>query len=691
MTGTDTTSAGQKRACLWLVGGLLAIHMITMLIMVRLSPFTSDENHYLAAGMALHSELAWEPRHTILQGPIMYYCNQLTSWFGAEFDFPYDITERNKVNGRTGMLVFTMITLLLLLRITWSALGPRACVAAGLIYVMNPLVLANGCLMTADMALTAGFTLVIWATIRYIDDPDPRAAVFLGACLGVAMATKYLALLLVPAVFVAVVLGLLYRGSRELIKPTLLHGLVCVFAALVFLHASYLFHAGPYDPEATPPSLGGILHSPVISNLARVLPAPFVRGIDYQMMQGRTIDMTKFLGEITDGHPMYYVVALATKLPLALLVLLGISAVSHGSKYRVPPGTALVMAPAVVILLAYLSVGTKLQIGVRYALPILPVLILFAVRPVDYYWKSGGKRRAVLVGLALWMGVFFCQHWPRYLCAFNPLAGERPYLLFGDSTLDWQLDSSTDPALIELQTRYPGAHRVTNASGPRLGRVLFYSLDAWPRYNPAHGPVKHWLSDFDPVDHLGPYYYFVITEDHFRLALARRSGEKAERLRRNLAIALLGAGEYIEVEQLLGQGSDMPLVRKMLTILKTPNPDPRLIISGWNMLGRYDRVLASPFATPGDIGHAHFAREDYVRCRKVLEAEMQHRRLSVTEVLDLCNAQVRSRSVKKAIETCRRHAPLDESPHFAAYVSHLQGLWGEYEALMEQIDGRIPD
>ena len=141
MTDSDSGSLQNRRICLWLGLAISALHLVTLVVLARITPLTSDENHYLAGGIALRHALVFEPHGTILQGPLVYFGNQLTSWFGAGFDFPYDITFRNKVNGRYGMLLFSMLSLVVLLRLAWRTLGPRASVAAGVISVLTLAVL----------------------------------------------------------------------------------------------------------------------------------------------------------------------------------------------------------------------------------------------------------------------------------------------------------------------------------------------------------------------------------------------------------------------------------------------------------------------------------------------------------------------------------------------------------------------
>lgn len=669
--------------------------MLGMLILARHIPFTSDENHYLAAGMALREEFKFVPTHTVLQGPLTFYANQIAGWFGASYDFPYEVTAGNRFRGRVGMLVFTAITLLLLLRLAWRHLGPRASVAAGLCYALNPIVLGHGCLMTPDMALTAGFMVTVVVGIHYLTKPSWRRAIPVGICLGIALATKYFALILLPVLAVAVAFGLLWRRDPRKFLSTLYDGAVCAAFALVTLHACYGFQAGFYDPVATPPRAGGPIYQIFgLADAARLLPDPFVRGVDLQMQTGRQLDKVLFLGEVTTARPSYYVVALLTKLPLAFLVLFVFSVFTWRPVRRLPGPVAWMISSGVFITLFYLSYLAKLQIGVRYILPLIPLLILFAVRCVDGIWKSF-LGRLLLSGLALWAASVVFMGWPHYISWFNPAAGTRPYMLYGDSTSAWQLNPAKDPALRALKTRYPRAERVHTKSGPRLGGIILYALDVWPSYDLKPGQINHWLRDLEPADREGPFYYFVVTEDHFRLGKHSADKAAARRSRRDLAVALLAEEKLMEVDEVLRSGDDLPVVRRMRELLRADPRDHRSLIAGWNELGRYDLILANPHATPTDRGKAYFSRAEYKDCRRVFEAEMRERQLTTDELIVLCWAQIRDRAIKRVIQTLRDHPPPLGTQAYVRYNEQMKDLkdkWREYEILMQQIGGgRIPN
>ncbi|MCA8955547.1 MAG: hypothetical protein KDC87_05705, partial [Planctomycetes bacterium] len=343
---------------------------------------------------------------------------------------------------------------------------------------------------------------------------------------------------------------------------------------------------------------------------------------------------------------------------------------------------------------AYLSFATTLQIGVRYVLPQLALLCLLAARPVAALWSGGRTARAVLAMLTVWVAATAGLQWPHNLGAMNALAGARPYRLFGDSTVSWQLVPGDDPALRTLLSRHAGAQRLYPRAGPRLGVVVLHARDAWPGDAAEFGPLHHWLDPFVPCDHEGSFFCFDVTAELYREAL-RRSTPNRARWQRDFAVALLGAGAIdaaaAEIDEL---ESPDPLLAAQLARLRAKPRDPRAVLAGWSQLGRADRVLADSDATAGERAHAHFVRGDYVACREVLEPLQRTRRLQQTEALELMVAQVRSLAVRDAIATVRAYSPPADSPAFPAHaqrLAQLEALWADLRTLGRQCGLALPE
>ena len=602
------------------LAAVLALHALLLLLLAWLTPWTTDEPNYFKAGVALREHLRWDLLPTVLHGPLAFYPNQLCAW--AHADLPW---QDARFLARLGMLPYALLTTLLLAGLARAVAGPRVALAAALLHVLNPIALAHGALITADSALACGSLLTLCAFWHYLQQPGLRRALGVGLALGLALATKYLALHLLP------ILGLmgLWQAARGRLPLRALfgHGTALLLLALATLHACYLFQPGGYallapgpDPDPFSPTAGPLsapfraLHGkPLAAWLLGLLPAPFARGIDFQLQASASPAPTVFAGQIGPGFWLYHVTALATKLPLGWLALLGVGLVLRAPRW--PQGCALLLCLAIGIPLVHLSGFTPLQIGVRYLLPILPLLALCGGRGLAGLCAQPRGRwfALVLVGLST---AFVVAHFPRLLGAFHALA-PRPYLLFADSNVAWHSQTVPDPDLARLQARHPQSQRVRAGHGPRLGPVHAYALDLSPPDPADPHRVKHWLRAQTPIARIGAWYAFQISAADLR-------GTDA-------AIALLGAGRVQEALQALGDAPAAELREACALAAAGQTASPRFAELAF-VLQRPDLVRASELPLVLQL-RAAFELGEPDRLVKLAEAAQAARALTFDEAI----------------------------------------------------------
>jgi hypothetical protein len=258
-----------------------------------------------------------------------------------------------------------------------------------------------------------------------------------------------------------------------------------------------------------------------------------------------------------------------------------------------------------------------------------------------------------------------------------------------------------------------------------LGKVVAYALDLWPPDPVPEGPVYHWLLAFDPIDREGAFYVFSITEAGYRDRLARlrvrESGQDrvataardhgafaagqprvitpggSARVRRELAIALLGEARVRAARLLLEGVETDPDVREAIGLLAQlivdPAPAPadhQRLLDLWREFGRFDLVLRDANATAGQRAHAYYMLGNHAGCRQELEPEMQKRRLSMPEMLILYASQVRAHELELALQTLRRHMPPADAPGYAdfqAQMDEVKTRLADRAALQRQIEG----
>ncbi len=666
------------------IAAILAAHLAVLAVLAHVTPWTTDEGSYLAAGMALRQELRFDAFSTILHGPLPFYSNQLC--FPEGVAATPEAVIAHKLDARLGMLPLAALAAIgtALLARTWF--GRRAALGALVLHTTNPIVLGHGCLITADMALTAAWVWLALAAVFYLRAPGAGRAALVGVALGTALATKYLALFALPALAITFAGSALFGANATTpiahrLRTLLLSAAVCATVALGTLHACYGFRAGgyalrppapgaqhaPQDPDAGALSstFRGLVETPGAAAALSLLPAPWVRGVDYQKFYSEA-GGTSTLGErVGPGFASYFAVALGSKLPLVMLALLAAGLALRRPRW--PPHAGLLLACMIGVPAVYLSIGTALQIGVRYLLPILPLLAILGGRAIAR-WSAAPAGRWGLAVAAVVLLAEVGTSWPRYVGAFNPLFRAQPYLLFADSNLDWRSSWEPDHDDRTLAQRYPQSAALPPTGGPRFGTIRARGLDL-SRPDPRDpSRVHHWLRRFAPIDRLGANYVFAVDDAAFAAAIDLGGPDEDARGVLELAIARLGAGDVEGAEALLHTCTDpdTAIVARLAQDLAAAPPLPGRALHTWLSLGRADLVLAAPAAPEGLRAHAHLARGEPDRAAALLRAVEEQRPLTIDEVMLLASSLAPS-APEQASAVLTRHRPPDGSPLRAAY------------------------
>lgn len=597
------------------IAGLLIMHAATLIALCWQQKLTPDEANYVLAGCILRHDLRFDAYNTVLHGPLAFWPNQL----GVLVADPADMASYAPW-GRLGFVPFTLLAAVALHRLAARAFGPYAAVGAVLVWVTNPLVLAHGCLMTADMALTCTSLWTLERAWRWLQAPTVPRLVLVGVLLGATLATKYLGLLLLPTLAVALAWALArgfspsllwsrrrHRAGARTADAVLATAVVAVTAWLT-LYTCYLWQPprfrvheppahvqvapedGTYGPKSD--TLRAVARTSLGRAALELLPAPFVRGVDYQKLVSEGLP-TFFGDTVAPGFWSYYVVAFATKLPLTLLLLLLVGVATRAPPW--PPLLPPVAVAAVFVPLVFLSGITRLQIGVRYALPAVPWFCLLAGRGLGWLATRGRPSHvlALLAGAVLVAGAV--RAWPAYLTEFNALA-PRPYLWFKDSTLDWRVADQNDRDLSALRSRHPQARPIDGNIGPSFGEVIVHGEQLAPRDPRDPGRIHHWLRRFWPSDSAGAWLVFTIDDDAFRTAVA--AADDRARAETEFATALIAAGRSDEAAALLRDNPDGDVGSLVAAAADMQSGDPARVAAAALQLGRPDLVLALGTAAP---------------------------------------------------------------------------------------------
>ncbi len=420
-----------------------------------------------------------------------------------------------------------LAVLALLLLLVFAAARSRYGAAAGLfalaIVALDPTFVAHAGIVHTDVGAAAGFlgTVLAWEAARR--RPTPLHVAVAGLALGLALATKFSAVLLVPILL----LQSLFAARREP-RPgkAVLGGVLRLAAAGVVALLVILAVYAPLTARMNPEHQRLVIHEMVAGRGAPRLSAAieslvpvsrplahYAGGLASVIRQSSVGGGVNFLGgrASVEGFPFYFFVAFLLKSTLAFLVVTGLVIALFLRRPRsLSEEARLFLLPVAVLFVA--SIGSAYNIGIRHMLPVYPFLALAGAAlfaRVAAAAGSGGKRRAAAAAFALLPVLSGCEllriH-PHELSYFNAFAGgpERGREILSDSNVDWGLDLKrlaaelarrgvTDPTVVYFGgDDVPARIGVPDfAAEPRVrGRLVAISafhLAVGPEFHDYHG------------------------------------------------------------------------------------------------------------------------------------------------------------------------------------------------------------
>ncbi|MBS0578180.1 MAG: glycosyltransferase family 39 protein [Proteobacteria bacterium] len=524
----------------------------------RIYSATWDEPEHLAAGIQLLDEGLYEydtehpplARLFLAAGPYLAGARS----YGTP---PPDGTQEGKdilyggdyeeylMLARAGTLPF----LALLLFSTWlwaQRLMPTrgAALTAVALVAGLPAILGHAALATLDIAATATMLLALYAMQQWLATARLRDALAFGLATGVAVATKFSAIPFLGLSLPAVVAMDWVNQRREQaargapgFASTHLPGLLMAVSAGIVLVLLV------YTPRA--PDAGGVEvrwdwavdyllqlrgweHTlGVWFSHATWLPREFkdfLNGVIAVKAHNDAGHRSYLFGQMSpDGWWYFYLVALAVKTPIPLLVAapFGLWGLARAG-WRNRDGWAQAPLVLVTTILVFASTFSRINIGIRHVLILYPFLALCASYALWQAWQAARRlpqRRlafaatAAIAAAVLWQFSVLWRAYPDYLPYFNETV-RHPERVLVDSDLDWGQD------LGRLEDRIAGL-KVPELTLAYLGTVDF-SREPLPPFRllklrqPVHGwvaisalarvsnpPGYAWLDAYQPLERVG--------------------------------------------------------------------------------------------------------------------------------------------------------------------------------------------
>jgi len=389
--------------------------------------------------------------------------------------------------------------------------GELPALSAAALAATSPNLLAHAKVATADLGCSAAMFAAVWAFDRACDrartENRTRDWILCGAVTGIALLTKYTALLLGP---IFITLGL-WRWWRQRQEPDSMTAKALLRAAMWATAAMAVVIAVDFGSLDLRQYLRGV----------QKIYACHYSSYSYYL-----------LGSVSDSPWWYYhFVAFALKVPVStqLLLACALGSLILDRKRLDAAITALVPAFAVFAVACF----DEENIGLRRVLPAFPFLFLFCAQALRAAALAPLVPRAALalaVTLVVWSAAAGLGSYPHHLSYFNAAAGgpERGPFLLDESNIDWGQDL---PALASWQRGRPPTERVKlyyfGSAKPSAYGVRSESFNELDRISPqpgvyamsvhrlvgmrkgaAHGyPADDWLTQYTPIARAGHSIY----------------------------------------------------------------------------------------------------------------------------------------------------------------------------------------
>ncbi|OGV51907.1 MAG: hypothetical protein A2X49_01930 [Lentisphaerae bacterium GWF2_52_8] len=388
-------------------------------------------------------------------------------------------------NGRAMILLLSMtlgLAVFLASRQLWGLPGAFISLA---LYILCPSICANGALVTADIAVSLGFFLAVWAFWALCREISILRIILFGAALGLLLVSKMSGVILAQVLLILllvrlkpaldlplkcgrIVLQLKGRGRilLALIGASAFAGLV----AFPLIWSAYGFRYGILHSEqgqariqmdegwdVMTKKIGLIGQGIGLVKKAHLLPEAYLYGLAYTFYS--TKSRPAFMaGEYSNkGWFSFfpYCFLVKTPIPILFFLLLGLWAalkrwsfpdVKSEEKLALIGKDFLRLAPWLVFILCYglFAVSSSINIGFRHILPCLPMLYVLC-GAAAYLLRDQRQRKlfgGLIVLLLAWLLWENLSIRPHYLAYFNQLAGgpQNGYWQLADSSLDWGQD-----------------------------------------------------------------------------------------------------------------------------------------------------------------------------------------------------------------------------------------------------------
>lgn len=365
-----------------------------------------------------------------------------------------DVANRIIFRARMFAAVLSVVMATVVYLAAFEIFGMGAALFALTLIVFEPNLLAHGAYVTTDMGVTCFLFAAVFALYRFREQPSWQRLLVLGIAVGLGLASKHSAVLLLPIALSLVAFELIWPAGEEK-RGAIVQQYAVAFAGATAIGVVILWATYGFRYSAHP---GGVLMTPTLAEYVRplhgvepklylslarfhILPESYLFGLaDIRRLStaGQSFP-TYIFGQVhAHGVPYYFPAAFVIKSTLGfmlLLVVAGYAVVSKrlGGRRRL---AYLILPPAVYLTIA---MCTGLNIGARHILPMYPFLAVLIGGAAMALARAQRSWLYVVLALLTWHVGSSMRSYPVYMAHSNELFGgpSGTYRYLTDSNVDW--------------------------------------------------------------------------------------------------------------------------------------------------------------------------------------------------------------------------------------------------------------
>ncbi|MBI3190751.1 glycosyltransferase family 39 protein [archaeon] len=446
----------KKRKTIIIASFLLLVAFIQIFFVSSSQSPVLDEQFYPGVGKYTVTTGDFSPFAYRFHPPLGYYINSILLYADNKpvwNDRPFDMTNIIGVYGIDYYLFLTRLPIAIMSLIlgififVWARklYGDKAAIFSLILFCFEPTIIAHSAVATTDMTAATFVFIAMYFFWRFYERRTNYNGVVAGIFLGLALLTKFTALLLLPIVLFLFLYK--FRPIRKNIK------LIVLYFALAFVvvWGFYGFqvdtinntvHSIDKSQDFINKTFGDAEKTVINSVINTPLPAAsYFTAFGYNIYHSYEGHGAYLFGQYSEhGWLYYYILAFAIKATIPLIIFIFIFlAFMLARKMKFDLSKEIFVLVPIIIFFVVLS-ALKLNIGLRHLLPVYPFLFVILGKLFQVKFKKAKRRifNAIVILLVVWSIAEAMLILPYNMSYFNEFVGPRNgYLYLSDPDVDW--------------------------------------------------------------------------------------------------------------------------------------------------------------------------------------------------------------------------------------------------------------